>query len=728
MNQGQVSIIVPVYNSKNTIERCIYSILLQQYKQIEIIVVDDNSIDGTKQIVERIRKEDDRVKVILLEKNYGTYYARQIGIDNARGEYIGFVDADDWIDCQMYDLMIKKINEYHADVVQCEPIHVLSNGENYIPKNYEGILEGQELQSRIDMNDGKPTLTPFVWNKLYRRIIFDNLKFEDNYYEDMAFTIRMQHTVKSVYVMTDTLYFYNRKGESKLNTLIKRDNFLTMFNALIEAYSIKLEYIRSIVKDYQVSTENSFIINIKRFSRYLREKGDECLIDITSTILKNHKVFYFLIPNWIEIIKKNVGDKFVVSLLSEIIKQQKKLGFRKELVVLYYKYINNKCILSCKKVRRIIIESVVNKIRTPIKKYVKSKIERMIDNKLNNGDINNKIMFLTNEIDSLKKLVSVQKKLLGECEMRIKDSETNINNVNELIRDEINLRKDINVKIWTNINRYIKLEKKISEIFFKGQNINPLNDGNIINNFIVPCLINDIEYMLKDKDIVYLYDNKRNITLLTDSYYWMLVDTYFTKKYELPNEICRNDHIVIDLGMNRAYTSLFYASNIKCKFVIGYEPFVKNYEFSIMSLSKNKDIAQKIFAINKGVYDKSCKLKGHYSSKRNGASCIDIDPNRNLEDYMYSEEEVELVDIVEIVKEHVRDKNINYILKIDIEGSEYKVFRRLNEKKLLRSFSYIVGEYHNYSKGIRDVLTENIFEYKEDCDNIKQSNFYAIRV
>ena len=114
-----ISIIVPCFNSEKTIATCLMSIEKQSYSNIEIIVIDDGSTDATVSIVEKLAKNDNRIKVYS-KSNEGVSIARNYGIEKATGEYIGFVDADDMIICNMYEEMIWAIENKQAGLVVCK--------------------------------------------------------------------------------------------------------------------------------------------------------------------------------------------------------------------------------------------------------------------------------------------------------------------------------------------------------------------------------------------------------------------------------------------------------------------------------------------------------------------------------------------------------------------------------------------------------------------------------
>lgn len=123
----KVSIIIPVYNAEKHLKKCIQSVLTQTEKDIEVILIDDGSKDESLHICQLYEKQDNRLRVIHQE-NSGVSAARNKGITLAKGEYIGFVDADDWIDCEMYRLMLGEAKKTDADVVMCDARTVYEDG------------------------------------------------------------------------------------------------------------------------------------------------------------------------------------------------------------------------------------------------------------------------------------------------------------------------------------------------------------------------------------------------------------------------------------------------------------------------------------------------------------------------------------------------------------------------------------------------------------------------
>ena len=170
-----VSIIVPAYNIEPYLERCITSILAQTYKNFEVILVDDGSTDGSSALCDSYRQQDDRITVIH-KKNGGLVSARKVGLEAAQGEYIGFVDGDDWIEPQMYEHLIKLAEEHQADIVLGGSLEDVNGQiENKTNRLKTGIYDKERLRKEVypymlcAENFFSMGIQPYIWNKLVRR-------------------------------------------------------------------------------------------------------------------------------------------------------------------------------------------------------------------------------------------------------------------------------------------------------------------------------------------------------------------------------------------------------------------------------------------------------------------------------------------------------------------------------------------------------------------------------
>jgi len=183
-----ISIIIPIYNVEQYLRQCVVSVVNQTYKNIEIILVDDGSQDNCPAICDEYARHDDRIKVIHKE-NGGLSDARNAGLDIASGSYIGFVDSDDWLDEEMYHILVRDILDYKADIACCEIITVSEEG---------AIIKGQTTFKHKTVVKEGDDVVRYIYgkfsacNKLYRSELFGNIRFPfGKLYEDARTTYRL---------------------------------------------------------------------------------------------------------------------------------------------------------------------------------------------------------------------------------------------------------------------------------------------------------------------------------------------------------------------------------------------------------------------------------------------------------------------------------------------------------------------------------------------------------
>ena len=249
-----VSIIIPVLNGETRIKKCLESIINQDYKNVEIIVVDNGSQDSTINIVNDLQKKDTRIKQYLC-KEKGVSNARNFGIQKASGDYIMFVDADDTIDKDMVTLMLKNAMDKKCDIVKCS-FKIIQNEreENFCLK--EGIYTinkkfWQKFFSTYNYNQ--------VWGQLINSKICKQIKFDSNLFmaEDYLFNYYLYKKQKEIYVMESPLYnyYYNELGMN--------------YNKEINKVKKKIEDILCVCKElskvepnYRIVINNRFIYEI----------------------------------------------------------------------------------------------------------------------------------------------------------------------------------------------------------------------------------------------------------------------------------------------------------------------------------------------------------------------------------------------------------------------------------------------------------------------------------
>lgn len=258
-----ISVIVPAYNIENYIERSIRSIMNQTYTNLEIIIVDDGSTDKTGIIIDRLAKEDQRI-IPIHEKNGGVSAARNIGLDIAKGEYIGFVDGDDYIEECMYDHLLSNAIRYKADISHCGYQMVFPNridyyyntGELLVQDNYQGVYDLIKADK----------VEPGLWNKLYRREVIGENRLDERIRinEDLLFNYFLfKKSSKSVF---EDIPFYH---------YMVRDNSAATSSMNIHKMEDPLKVIHIISK---LEEENIKFLLEKRYT-YLLEKVSSMKID-----------------------------------------------------------------------------------------------------------------------------------------------------------------------------------------------------------------------------------------------------------------------------------------------------------------------------------------------------------------------------------------------------------------------------------------------------------------
>ena len=218
-----LSVIVPVYKSEKYLKRCVDSILNQMYTNLEIILVDDGSPDKCPQICDSYCKMDRRV-VVIHQKNSGVSAARNAGLDKASGEYITFVDSDDYIDPHMYYSMMEIIKQYNCDVVMCDCIkEFLNYSESYTHNIRSGLYKEEQLKKEyyphlLIMENMEYPATISNWLLIFRNdTAFRSVRYIEGvrYSEDWLFGARILKQAESFYYMKgNTFYHYYMNDQS----------------------------------------------------------------------------------------------------------------------------------------------------------------------------------------------------------------------------------------------------------------------------------------------------------------------------------------------------------------------------------------------------------------------------------------------------------------------------------------------------------------------------------
>lgn len=252
---SMISVVVPVYKAEQYISRCVDSVLAQSFRNIELILIDDGSPDRCPEICDKYAQQDNRVRVIH-QKNNGVAAARNTGLEKAQGEYITFVDSDDFVEVDMYQSMMKIAEQYNCDVIMCDCIKEFGDHtEVYTHDIRSGYYNRNQLKNEYFSNllimpniEYPPTISN--WLCMFRKKLKDtvNLRYEEGirYSEDLLFGTQMMYQAQSFYYMKgQTYYHYNCMNEQSATHTFTPDkwkDYKRIYQCLQELFGNCKEY------------------------------------------------------------------------------------------------------------------------------------------------------------------------------------------------------------------------------------------------------------------------------------------------------------------------------------------------------------------------------------------------------------------------------------------------------------------------------------------------------
>lgn len=299
-----ISVIVPVYNVRQYLERCVDSIKRQTYKNLEIILVDDGSNDGSENLCDKLATTDSRI-IVIHQENQGLGPARNAGLNIMKGTYVGFVDSDDWIDTKMYEELYLSLKKYHCDISTCGKTIVSDEGilDNVYCFGKEEIISNEEaikhflLQKDMNMS---------ACDKLFNSNLFKNIRFPGDFLisEDIIPIYTVLKNANSVVLTKQPFYkYYYRLGS------LSKSSFSTK---TMGAYYYSIEVDKLISREYPYLKEMSQyffydqLIGIYRVARrsnydgfevkelYLKIKNELVFILKNSYLYKRQKIYAVL--------------------------------------------------------------------------------------------------------------------------------------------------------------------------------------------------------------------------------------------------------------------------------------------------------------------------------------------------------------------------------------------------------------------------------------------------
>lgn len=262
----KISIIVPVYNVEKYIDKCLKSLVNQTLKDIEIIVVNDGSPDNSQKIIDKYVKKYKNIKSFI-KKNGGISDARNYGIKQAKGDYIAFVDSDDYIDEKMMEKMYEKAIEKSYDIVECN-LHIADDNGQIINDEFHTLPKDiKELEGKKKYMTNMYTS---VWNKIYKKSLFDyNVRFKKGvWFEDVEFLYKLIPYVNTIGFVNDNLYYYVQHEGSITRTFDNRlFCYVDNWNGVVDFYKEKKIY-----EEYYNELEYSYVRYL--YASFLRQSSN----------------------------------------------------------------------------------------------------------------------------------------------------------------------------------------------------------------------------------------------------------------------------------------------------------------------------------------------------------------------------------------------------------------------------------------------------------------------
>lgn len=212
---NKISVIIPIYNSEKGLRKCLDSVINQTYENLEIILINDGSKDRSRNICEEYKQKDNRI-ILINQENSGPAKTRNCGLKLATGEYIAFIDSDDYIDEKMFEKLIFRIIDDNSDIAICKHVEVINNA--VIHMNYKNLSPTILNEDIIKLFLKGNTINAYLWNKLYRKELFKNLEFNDiKMLEDLDIMYKLLRKSQKISFVNEELYYYKCDNDSSLS-------------------------------------------------------------------------------------------------------------------------------------------------------------------------------------------------------------------------------------------------------------------------------------------------------------------------------------------------------------------------------------------------------------------------------------------------------------------------------------------------------------------------------
>lgn len=293
--KGIISVIVPVYNTEKYLAKCIDSIIVQTYRKLEIILIDDGSTDRSGRLCDELKEKDERIKVIHKE-NGGLSDARNAGIEQASGEYLAFIDSDDFIHPKMMEILCRNLVEKKADFSACsfwweDEIHIEEKAiENRIDEKNMQCFEEEAVIRQLYENNLE---TVVAWNKLYKRELFTDIRYPyGKLHEDEFIVHKLLMQCKRTVYTKNRLYYYLRRD----NSITALGSNLKRWENILEACEDRMKFWRELERDedYRIACDLWAYWVITYYEQYRKESAEKSneFISMLRIHIKKQKIYW----------------------------------------------------------------------------------------------------------------------------------------------------------------------------------------------------------------------------------------------------------------------------------------------------------------------------------------------------------------------------------------------------------------------------------------------------
>lgn len=283
MNKNSIDIIVPVYNAEDTLDKCLTSLVKQNFSNFRVLLIDDGSTDSSSKICDEYSQKYENV-ITFHTKNNGRAAARNYGLAKANSEYVMFVDSDDWVETQFCYLPFKYIEQYDYDLVMFG--YKINDNEIEkkvnLPINQEFQKISNQKAFQLLLND---EIGSFSWNKIFKRKLFLNIKYPVNHvFEDTATIYKVVNQANQIGILNEYLYHYQQRSNSVMHSL----STSTIWDSILARKQFH-EFINKNYPELDNLSYSKLAFNYLQYAVYAyREHKYDCKLEIeTKRFLKN---------------------------------------------------------------------------------------------------------------------------------------------------------------------------------------------------------------------------------------------------------------------------------------------------------------------------------------------------------------------------------------------------------------------------------------------------------